>query len=89
MNIVTEKVMDGGEKMNLAKVNLTYIKEMRLKKNYSIKEVSNLLGYEGYQAYYYKEKGTRKMSAEDIALIAAIFNVSIESLFLFIKLPKR
>lgn len=75
--------------MVLAKVNLQYIKEVRMKKKYSIKEMSIFLGYEGYQAYYYKEKGHRKLSAEDIALIAAIFNVSIESLFLFIELPKR
>ncbi|RIJ65551.1 hypothetical protein D1606_07985 [Rummeliibacillus sp. POC4] len=44
--------------------------------------MSKLLGYVGYQGYYYKEKGIRKMSAEDIALVAMTLGVPIESLFL-------
>ena len=62
-------------------INLEYIKEVRVSKGVSIEEMSKLLGYEGYQAYYYKEKGIRKMSAEDIGKIAHILKVPIKSLF--------
>lgn len=47
------------------------------------------LGYEGYQGYYSKEPGIRKMSVEDIANISKVLNVPTEQLFLRIKLPKR
>ena len=43
--------------------------------------MSILLGYEGYQAYYYKERGIRNMSVEDIAKIAVILDVPIKKLF--------
>lgn len=62
-------------------INLIFIKEVRTSKGVTIEEMSKLLGYEGYQAYYYKEKGIRKMSAEDIGKIAHILKVPIDSLF--------
>lgn len=62
-------------------VNLPLIRELRIEKDISTEEMSILLGYEGYQAYYYKERGIRKMSAEDIARIAKILNISIGKLF--------
>ena len=62
-------------------VNLQLIRDLRTKKGISIEEMSLLLGYEGYQAYYYKEKGIRKMSAEDIGKIAYVLEVAIEDLF--------
>ncbi|WP_233548050.1 helix-turn-helix transcriptional regulator [Rummeliibacillus sp. POC4] len=68
--------------MNTPKVNLLYIKQLREEKNISVEQMSKLLGYVGYQGYYYKEKGIRKMSAEDIALVAMTLGVPIESLFL-------
>lgn len=62
-------------------INLNLIKEVRNSKGYSIEEMSKLLGYEGYQAYYYKERGIRNMSVEDISKIATILKVPIEKLF--------
>lgn len=62
-------------------VNLGFIRETRIKQGKSIEEMAVSLGYEGYQAYYYKERGIRKMSAEDIAKIAYVLDVPIEKLF--------
>lgn len=62
-------------------INLNLIKEVRTSIGVSIEEMSKLLGYEGYQAYYYKERGIRNMSVEDIAKIATILKVPIEKLF--------
>lgn len=62
-------------------VNLQLIRNLRIKKEITIEGMSLLLGYEGYQAYYYKEKGSRKMSAEDIGKIAYVLDVPIKDLF--------
>jgi transcriptional regulator with XRE-family HTH domain len=62
-------------------VNLELIKELRMKKNISIEQMSKLMGYKGYQGYYYKENGTRKMSADDIAKISVLLGVPINALF--------
>lgn len=69
-------------------INLNLIKEVRTSKGVSIEEMSKLLGYEGYQAYYYKERGIRNMSVEDIAKIANILKLPIEKLFFEIKITK-
>ncbi|MFG3611278.1 helix-turn-helix domain-containing protein [Rummeliibacillus stabekisii] len=66
----------------MPKVNLSYIKELREDKQITIEQMSKNLGYLGYQGYYYKERGIRKMSAEDIAMISLTLGVSIESLYL-------
>ena len=68
--------------MNLPVVNLELIRNLRNDKEISVSEMSVMLGYEGYQAYYYKERGIRKMSAEDIAGIAKFLQVPINTLFL-------
>lgn len=62
-------------------VNLNLIKELRVKRGYSIQEMATLLGYDGYQSYYNKEKGIRKMSAEDVAKISFVLKVPIKKLF--------
>ncbi len=62
-------------------VNLPFIRELRVENDIYTEDMSIRLGYEGYQAYYYKERGIRKMSVEDIARIAAILNVPIGKLF--------
>jgi putative transcriptional regulator len=43
--------------------------------------MSKVLGYDGYNAYYYKENGKRKISAEETAIIAKVLGVPIETLF--------
>ena len=70
-------------------VNLKFIRESRIKKEISTEDMSILLGYEGYQAYYYKERGIRKLSVEDIAKIAVVLEVPIEKLFFEIKVTKK
>lgn len=62
-------------------VNLDLIKQLRNQKNISIEEMSRFMGYRGYQGYYYKENGSRKMSADDIAKISIILSVPINKLF--------
>lgn len=67
--------------MKVNVVNLELIRDLRTKKGIPIEEMSLSLGYEGYQAYYYKERGIRKMSAEDVAGIAKALKVPINTLF--------
>ena len=62
-------------------VNLDLIKQLRNQKHISIEEMSKFMGYKGYQGYYYKENGVRKMSADDIARISVILAVPISELF--------
>lgn len=62
-------------------VNLDLIKSLRTQKNISIEEMSKLMGYKGYQGYYYKENGSRKMSADDVAKISVLLEVPINELF--------
>ncbi|MFL0507405.1 helix-turn-helix domain-containing protein [Ureibacillus sp. 179-F W5.1 NHS] len=62
-------------------VNLALIKSLRTDKNISVEEMSKRMGYQGYQGYYYKENGSRKMSADDIAKISVILDVPINELF--------
>jgi transcriptional regulator with XRE-family HTH domain len=66
-----------------------FIRESRIKKEISTEEMSILLGYEGYQAYYYKERGIRKLSVEDIAKIAVVLDVPIEKLFFETKVTEK
>lgn len=73
---------------NKSVINLDLIKELRVKNNISTEEMSVQLGYEGYQGYYYKERGIRKMSVDDIAKISKILNVPIEQLFFENKVTK-
>lgn len=62
-------------------VNLDLIRQLRSRNDISIEEMSKFMGYKGYQGYYYKESGIRKMSADDIAKISVILDVSINELF--------
>lgn len=62
-------------------INLKLIKEKRLEKDISIEDMSLKLGYEGYQAYYYKERGIRNMSVEDVAKISVVLGIPINMIF--------
>jgi transcriptional regulator with XRE-family HTH domain len=70
-------------------INLDLIKELRIKNGISTEEMSVKLGYEGYQGYYYKERGIRRMSVEDIAKISRILNVPIQKLFFRNKVTEK
>lgn len=62
-------------------IDLKLIQELRVERGISIEEMSKRLGYDNYDYYYKKERGIRKLSVEDIARIASVLNVPIESLF--------
>lgn len=62
-------------------VNLELIQKLRKEKDISVEEMSLLLGFEGYQGYYYKERGIRKLTADEISKIATVLGVPIGSLF--------
>lgn len=63
------------------KVDLEKIKNLRKQLDLSVEEMSNLLGYESLNGYYYLETGRSKFSAEALAKVADIFNVPIGTLF--------
>lgn len=67
--------------MKVISIDLKKIRDLRIEKEISHEEMSERLGYPGYHYYYKKEVGIRKMSVEDIARIAAVLEVPIESLF--------
>lgn len=62
-------------------VNLELIQKLRKEKDISVEEMSLRLGFEGYQGYYYKERGIRKLTADEVSKIATILGVPIGSLF--------
>ncbi|UXH44433.1 helix-turn-helix domain-containing protein [Rossellomorea vietnamensis] len=62
-------------------IDFEKIKSLRVNQNLTIDHMSKVLGYDGYNAYYYKENGKRKISAEEIAIIAKVLGVPIETLF--------
>lgn len=74
--------------MIIKKVNLKKIKLLRKKNKLSLQEMSEKLGYESQNGYYYLETGRNKFSAEAIAKVADIFQVPIESLFFEDKVAK-
>lgn len=78
---VTNKVIGGGKMAKRLVVNLDGIKQLRIDKDISVEEMSKLMGYKGYQGYYYKENGVRKLSADDVAKISVILEVPINELF--------
>ncbi|GGE64483.1 helix-turn-helix domain-containing protein [Priestia taiwanensis] len=63
------------------KVDLNKIKRIRKKMKLSLEEMSERLGYKTLNGYYYLECGRTKFSAEALAIVADIFNVSVMELF--------
>lgn len=62
-------------------VDIDLIRRTRLKKVIAMDEMSSLMGYEGANAYFRKEKGDRKFSIEDIVKISSILEIPIQLLF--------
>lgn len=67
--------------MKSIRVDLGKIKEERKKANLSVEKMSELLGYDSPNGYYYLETGRIKFPAEKLALVSQIINVPIEELF--------
>ncbi|USK71730.1 helix-turn-helix domain-containing protein [Peribacillus asahii] len=67
--------------MKIKKVNLRKIKHLRKRERLSLNKMSELLGYESQNGYYYLESGRNKFSAETLAKVSDIFKVQIDELF--------
>jgi transcriptional regulator with XRE-family HTH domain len=63
------------------KVDTDKIKTLRKEANLSVDKMSELLGYDSPNGYYYLETGRIKFPAEKLALVAHILKVPYESLF--------
>lgn len=63
-------------------VHLEKIKTLRKNAKISGCNMAKTLGYESPNGYYYLESGRVKFPAEKLAIIADIFDISIEELFL-------
>jgi transcriptional regulator with XRE-family HTH domain len=80
----------GGEDMTPTnkKVDLKKIKFLRKRADFSLDEISKLLGYESPNGYYYLETGRSKFPAEALAKVADILGVQINELFFEDKIVK-
>jgi transcriptional regulator with XRE-family HTH domain len=80
--------MKGGGKLKNIKVDIEKIKDTRKKANLSVERMSELLGYDSPNGYYYLETGRIKFPAEKLALVSKILEVPIEQLFFEDKIAK-
>jgi transcriptional regulator with XRE-family HTH domain len=74
--------------VNLKKVDLDKIKQLRKEKGISLEQMAYKLGYVSQNGYYYLEIGRGKISAEMLAQIAQFLKVDINELFFEEKLAK-
>lgn len=65
----------------IKKVDLKKIKELRKTQNKSLEYMSEKLGYESPNGYYYLEVGRGKFSAEQLHIVADELGVPIKKLF--------
>lgn len=64
------------------KLNLGKMQKLRKKNNLSIRDVSEILGFKTTQGYFYKENGRSKITAEELKILADLYGVPMESLFI-------
>ncbi|MFD0825812.1 helix-turn-helix domain-containing protein [Neobacillus sp. M.A.Huq-85] len=67
--------------MKTIRVDIEKIKLLRKTANISLEKMSELLGYDSLNGYYYLETGRIKFPAEKLAVVARVLNVPIEELF--------
>ncbi|WML38668.1 helix-turn-helix transcriptional regulator [Neobacillus sp. OS1-2] len=67
--------------MKNIKVDIEKIKTLRKKAGISIEKMSEFLGYDSLNGYYYLETGRIKFPAEKLALVAKILEVPYGFLF--------
>lgn len=73
--------LEGGDYLKNIKVDTEKIKSLRKEANISLERMSELLGYDSLNGYYYLETGRIKFPAEKLALVARVLSVPIEELF--------
>lgn len=71
------------------KIDIKRIKEARIAKGLTVSEMSEALGYQSYVAYYRKEEGQRRFSANDVAKLSRVLGLELDEIFLNDKLPNR
>lgn len=63
-------------------INLEKLTKLREEYDYSISQISNLLGYKTATGYWLIEKGERKVSVQVLYTLAKIYNVNMEDLLI-------
>jgi transcriptional regulator with XRE-family HTH domain len=61
-------------------VDLNKLKKLRESKM-SLQEMASRIGYQSANGYYYLECGRSKISAETLAKVATVLDISIQELF--------
>lgn len=68
--------------MSKVSVNLPLLKELRQKKDYSLSDMSALLGYKTPTGFWLVEKGQRSLSVENLYALSRLFNRTMEDLLI-------
>jgi transcriptional regulator with XRE-family HTH domain len=63
------------------KVDIEKIKKLRKKAGISLEKMSDLLGYDSLNGYYYLETGRIKFPADKLATVSKILQIPMEQLF--------
>jgi transcriptional regulator with XRE-family HTH domain len=70
------------------KVDIEKIKKVRKNSGISVEKMSELLGYDSLNGYYYLETGRIKFPADKLAIVSKILNIPMEELFFEDKIAK-
>lgn len=62
-------------------INLRLIKEKRLEKKYTLQDMATYLGLKSKSDYFKRENGDTRFKSIELPLLAAKFDVPIESFF--------
>lgn len=65
----------------MKKLNLLYIKEQRLKKRISLREMSKILGFKSASTYLQYERGEYAFKANQLPMLADVFECDIQDFF--------
>jgi len=68
--------------MSKVSVNLPLLKELRQEKDYSLSDMSALLGYKTPTGFWLVEKGQRSLSVENLYALSRLFNRTMEDLLI-------
>lgn len=63
------------------------LRKIRLEKGLTLLQMSKALGYSSPNAYARKEKGERRFTLDEVAIISNIFKLSIEEIFFDDEIP--
>jgi transcriptional regulator with XRE-family HTH domain len=72
----------------MTKVNVELIKSLRKKQKLTLQDMANHLGYKSLWGYRHCESGDVDFKPEHLKMVADLFNVKLDSLFLSNELRK-